>query len=94
MSAEGILDDPALYFEAAATRQELLEASHSAVTATEGAAAQKNCADGDKFVLSRLPAPASGLATSEARKPSRLELAMEYLKICERHPVKQRQDEL
>jgi tRNA-dihydrouridine synthase len=103
MSAEGILDDPALFFDAAKTRQGLLLAAAAAAAAAActgatsamvedatAAAAPTSCCedDGDRFVLSRLPAPPQG--TLQLKKPSRLELAAEYLALCERHPVKQR----
>jgi hypothetical protein len=111
MSAEGILDDPALFFDAAKTRQGLLlAAAAAAAEAAAAAAAAAACTgatsamsedaiaaaastsscedDGDRFVLSRLPAPPQG--TVQLKKPSRLELAAEYLTLCERHPVKQR----
>jgi len=107
MSAEGILDDPSLYFDAAATRQQLLAATQTTETierkrgkggaspagdtAKNGAGDENNNNDDDdQFVLSRLPLPETAAATVPTKKPSRLELAAEYLTICEKHPVKQR----
>ena len=88
MSAEGILDDPSLYFEAKATRQQLLEAAQSGEHGPQDGAAADN---DDRFVLSRLPPSRDPAAVAVPnKKPSRLELAAEYLTICAKYPVKQR----
>jgi hypothetical protein len=78
MSGEGILDDPAIYFGHYQERANLMKQLSKCKQSEERRQLERD--------LDRLPV---GEPVVRA-KPSRLELALEYLDLATAYPVKQR----
>ena len=89
MSAEGILDDPALFFDHVSERarvQEQLSACSELGRDSDGGGSDK---DTLRYLLDRLPS--SNVDLEGQTKPDRVSLALEYLDLAQKYPVKMRQ---
>jgi len=84
MSAEGILDDPALFWGQVNERKTLQRNLADAISQEEEGNSSKEAGQIQRD-LDRLPLNTPNMPAS---KPSRLSLAMEYLDLADRHPVK------